>query len=413
MKLKPSLMLLATSALLLAALPACRPGGGPKLLFIGIDALDWELVDSLRAQGLMPNIDRLIREGSSAVINTDENADSALYWTNIATGQHSKKHGINGFAYKDPETGKMLINTSNRRKVKAFWDIFSEKKITVGVTGWFVTWPVETVNGFMVSSYMAMRGLQPVLKGSFYGGAAGMVYPPALQARAEELSRSGEDFYRRDLLKIAPTSAQMKGRRKIIKGEWAIMSDLILREVGLGLYKKVRPTVLAVYFNGVDVVGHHFTSEKPDDEAALIATFGDVQKNYYIYVDSMIKPLLETADAKTTIMVVSDHGLRHGKHTDRGVFIMDGPNVKANVRLDSRVSLIDICPTMLYTMGLPVSEDMDGRVAAGAFTDEFLRTHRIRTIHSYGPRRAYSSKAIESNFDDKIIERLKSLGYLK
>jgi len=413
MKTRQYFALVAAAAVLLIAFPACRPGVGPRILFIGIDALDWEQVDALRAQGLMPNLDRLIRQGSSAVINTDENADSALYWTNIATGQHSKKHGINGFAYKNPETGKMLINTSNRRKVKAFWNIFSEKNVSVGVTGWFVTWPVETVKGFMVSSYMAMRGLQPVLKGSFYGGGADMVYPPALEDKAGELSKKGESCYRRDLVKIVPTSTQMKRRRKIIKGEWAIMSDLILREVGLGLYKEVRPMVLAVYFNGIDVVGHHFTSVDPAEQATLLSTFGDVQKNYYTYMDGMIKPLLDTAGKNTTIIVASDHGLMRGKHTDRGVFIMDGPNVRVNTRLESRVSLIDICPTLLYIMGLPVADDMDGRVCTGAFTDEFLRAHRIRTIPSYGPRKEYSSKAIETNFDDKIIERLKSLGYLK
>jgi predicted AlkP superfamily pyrophosphatase or phosphodiesterase len=413
MKFRHRLAFFGAAVLLLAALPACRPGGGPKLLFIGIDALDWELLDALRAQGLMPNLDRLIREGAAAEINTDENADSALYWTNIATGQHSKKHGINGFAYKNPETGKMVINTSNRRKVKAFWNIFSEKKISVGVTGWFVTWPAEAVKGFMVSSYMAMRGLQPVLKGSFYAGAADMVYPPDLEGEAKTLSQKGEEYYRRDLLKIVPTSTQMKRRPKIIKAEWTVMSDLILREVGLGFYKKLRPMVLAVYFNGIDVLGHQFTNVESPENAKLLATFGDVQKNYYVYMDGMIKPLLDTADKNTTIIIVSDHGLMRGKHTDRGVFIMRGPNVKANARLETRVSLIDICPTMLYLMGLPVAEDMDGRVCTAAFTDEFLRTRRIRTTHTYGPRREYSSKTIESNFDDKIIERLKSLGYLK
>jgi hypothetical protein len=413
MKTKRLILPVVMASLLLGTLPACRPAVGPKIMFIGIDALDWELVDALRAQGLVPNIDRLIREGSSAVINTDEKADSALYWTNIATGQHSKKHGINGFVHKDAETGKMIPNTSNRRKVKAFWNIFSEKNISVGVTGWFVTWPVESVKGFMVSSYMTMRGLQPVWKGSFYGGAADMVYPPALDGEAKELSKRGEVTYRRDLLKIMPTSARMKHRPKIIKAEWAIMSDLIFREIGLQFYIKQRPRVFAVYFSGIDVLGHRFTNTDPGEQAKLLAAFGDIQKNYYSYMDGMIKPLLDAADANTTIIVASDHGLMRGEHSDRGVFIMDGPNVRVNTRLESRVSLIDICPTMLYIMGLPVAEDMDGRVCAGAFADDFLRTRRIRTIPSYGPRKEYSNKAIETNFDDKIIERLKSLGYLK
>jgi len=260
---------------------------------------------------------------------------------------------------------------------------------------------------------MTMRGLQPVWKGSFYGGAADMVYPPALDGEAKELSKRGEETYRRDLLKIMPTSARMKHRPKIIKAEWAIMSDLIFREIGLQFYIKQRPRVFAVYFSGIDVLGHRFTNTDPGEQAKLLAAFGDIQKNYYIYMDGMIKPLLDAADANTTIIVASDHGLMRGEHSDRGVFIMDGPNVRVNTRLESRVSLIDICPTLLYIMGLPVAEDMDGRVCAGAFTDEFLRGHRIRTIPTYGPRREYSNKSIETNFDDKIIERLKSLGYLK
>ena len=48
-------------------------------------------------------------------------------------------------------------------------------------------------------------------------------------------------------------------------------------------------------------------------------------------------------------------------------------------------SLLDIAPTVLYLLGLPVAEEMPGRVFLPALDPGFVGRHPVRTIASYEP----------------------------
>ena len=45
--------------------------------------------------------------------------------------------------------------------------------------------------------------------------------------------------------------------------------------------------------------------------------------------------------------------------------------------------IVDVVPTLLYALGLPVAGDMDGRVLTGAFAPDFLATHPLSFLPSY------------------------------
>jgi hypothetical protein len=48
-----------------------------------------------------------------------------------------------------------------------------------------------------------------------------------------------------------------------------------------------------------------------------------------------------------------------------------------------RGSVVDIVPTMLYFLGLPVARDLDGSVRTDIFARAFTDAHRITSIRSY------------------------------
>jgi arylsulfatase A-like enzyme len=77
-------------------------------------------------------------------------------------------------------------------------------------------------------------------------------------------------------------------------------------------------------------------------------------------------------------------------------------------------SVLDITPTVLALWGLPVGEDMDGRVLTDAIEPSFLKAHPVRTIptHEDAVKRQHSDEPIESPVDDEIRERMKALGYI-
>ena len=101
-----------------------------------------------------------------------------------------------------------------------------------------------------------------------------------------------------------------------------------------------------------------------------------------------------------------------GSHRLDGVVIMKGKPVQ-NGKNISGARIIDIAPTVLYLMGLPVPNDMDGRVITEAINQSYLDTHPI----SY-------SKVVDSNTNTRhpseynkdeekqIEEALKTLGYI-
>lgn len=385
-----------------------------EILFVGIDALDWELMNPLLEQGKLPNFYRLKRMGTSAKINTNETGGSAVYWTSIATGQHADKHGIRGFVYVDPGTGEITPYTSNMRKTKAFWNILSDRGDSVGIIGWYISWPAEPVNGFIISSYMGMKEEdQSTWKGTIYAGSPGMVYPDELQAEVDEYIASAENIYIQRLRKIIKPKALLLDKEIIRSTKGSFLTDEIFHEAAINLLQKRRPRMFAVYFSCLDVVGHRFTHPDPEVQKSLDRKYGKVQSNYYLYMDVVLGLYMKKMRRNTILIVASDHGLRDSEHTDDGVFMAAGPIIKKNIWSEEHINLTDICPTILYLLGYPVSTEMDGRVYTGAVNDDFLVNNKIRFIPSYGQRETVESIPKKSQFDDDIVQRLKSLGYIK
>jgi len=82
-------------------------------------------------------------------------------------------------------------------------------------------------------------------------------------------------------------------------------------------------------------------------------------------------------------MSLSRHRLVHtGNHRLDGIMIMAGPGIRAGGYITD-ATLTDIAPTVLYALGVPIPNIMDGRVLRQAFSDEHLAAHPVR--HLAGP----------------------------
>jgi len=383
---------------------------------MGIDALDWEILNQLIKEEEVPHFEMIKRRGVSAKINLNEPNEkgSAVFWTSIATGQLSDKHGIDYFVTQSPDQGKRIPYTSNMRKTKAFWNILSENDISVGIVGWYLTWPAERIKGFMVSSYYALKDTQqPTWKGTIYEGGDHMVYPPKIQAKVDGYIQEAKSKCLENIKNIIKPEGLEIGYGYIEETKWAFLTDQIYHEIGINLYKEIEPQVFAVYFEGVDVVGHRFTFPKKAMQKHMNHRFGNVQRNYYLYMDRIIRSYIEEVDENTLFIVAADHGLMRGHHTNNGVFMIFGPGIKKNTWSPEPMDLTDIVPTILYALGLPIAKDMDGEPHLDIFTHEFLENNKVKYIRTYGKRKDISESPMETQFDEEILRRLKSLGYIK
>jgi predicted AlkP superfamily phosphohydrolase/phosphomutase len=105
-----------------------------------------------------------------------------------------------------------------------------------------------------------------------------------------------------------------------------------------------------------------------------------------------------------------------GTHRPEGIFLASGHGVRNGLTLNT-LSVLDVTPTLLYSMGLPIPEDLEGRVATDAFTPEYLESYPIglgrKTQDAGDASVAVKSERLAEIDQAQIMERLKALGYLE
>ncbi len=443
--------------LLLPLLLACGRTRPERILVLGFDGLDPEAVDLLLSEGKLPNFAKLRREGAYGRLKTFKPTLSPILWTTIATGKTPDQHGIGHFVARDRMNGRDQPVTSDMRKVKALWNLFSEAGRQVGVLGWWATYPPETVHGFIASDRLAWHFLfaqgfekaggaaaQGAVGASAASGASGgmgATYPPELEARLRPKLTRPDQIGSTELAPYVDVTAADLERPFDLEDDlqhfrWVLATMRSYRDAGLELWRSERPELMMVYFEGTDstahLFGHLFRARGLAGElAAQQKAFGHAVESVYEAADRILGDFLAALDRDTTLVVLSDHGFELGVlpedpsrlrdmrrvseqfHRDHGVLYLYGAGVRPSVRLDEP-TLLDIAPTLLALGGIPPAEDMPGRVLREAFV-RLDEPARVATYEERGRSREAGSPgdATAANpADQALLEHLKSLGYL-
>ncbi|MGH8164604.1 MAG: alkaline phosphatase family protein, partial [Rhodanobacteraceae bacterium] len=90
-----------------------------KLLLVGWDAADWQLIHPLLDAGRMPHLKRLVETGVIGNLMSLQPMLSPLLWTTIATGKRAYQHGVHGFVEATPDGTALRPSASTTRKCKA------------------------------------------------------------------------------------------------------------------------------------------------------------------------------------------------------------------------------------------------------------------------------------------------------
>jgi predicted AlkP superfamily phosphohydrolase/phosphomutase len=75
-----------------------------KMVVLGFDGMDPDLVEQLVRDGKLPNIKRLIDQGGLYSLGTTHSAESPTAWASFATGVNPGKHNIYDFLIRDTAT---------------------------------------------------------------------------------------------------------------------------------------------------------------------------------------------------------------------------------------------------------------------------------------------------------------------
>ena len=99
-----------------------------------------------------------------------------------------------------------------------------------------------------------------------------------------------------------------------------------------------------------------------------------------------------------------------GHHRLEGIGALIGPHVQPGAILQN-ATLLDLAPTILHALGLPIPQDLDGRVLSEAFTSEFLSSSTPRYETESLARINYGTDYSEDE-EAEVLERLSDLGYI-
>lgn len=409
-----------------------------NVLLIGLDGADWKHIELLVRQGQLPHFARLMQLGAYGNLHSSKPLLSPMIWTTIATGKEPSEHEIFDFLVTDERNGQQIPVTSNLRKTRAIWNILSKQQKSVGVVGWLVTWPAEKINGIMISDRLAYLDFAPGPAGSPPGHA--LTFPDVLFEEIRPLLISPRAL---PYEKISPLLSISKAeyRQALAKKSnpiWSATAVVAATEtysrIARYLQKQRAFDLFAVYFKGIDSFSHLFApiSKRATGTANPGASgkYENAIANFYIYQDQILGDLLAATDESTTVVIVSDHGFKlpgqaatHTAeigtgnavdwHTDKGIILLSGNNINKNVKLFG-ASTLDIAPTILYLLGLPVAADMPGRLLTEAISPSYLSAHPIKKIDSYekSPLSSERPEVLASNEDPALKATLQALGYL-
>jgi predicted AlkP superfamily phosphohydrolase/phosphomutase len=413
---------------------AGRPKGGrPSVIWLGLDGLDWELLDRLSAQGRMPNWKRLTGEGYTAKLTSFMPVLSPVVWTSVATGVGPDVHRVLDFQEADPATGQKVPISGRSRAVPALWNLASASGATVGVVGWWATHPAEEVNGFFVTDHAS-----PIL---FEGlSRAGVAYPASLGPGVEQVvARDGrvadEDlvpYVGMSLPEIAEARAAGGGLQNPLVALASIIgATRVQQRISRDLYDRNTPDLMALYLEGPDGIGHVFAAFVPPKMSCVseeeFARYRKTVDEYYAMLDRVVGQWMRRADEDgATLVVNSDHGFKWGQdrtcersslnpataafwHRLDGVFAVWGARVRRGLPRGS-ASVFDVAPTVAALLGLPQERRWKGRPIQAAFGD--LPAGRRQDLFDKITVRRVQAEAPSEKDASEYAARLRALGYL-
>jgi predicted AlkP superfamily phosphohydrolase/phosphomutase len=391
-------LLLASVFLLPISLPAqeqSAPKAKPRVILVGVNGMELDIIRPLLLKGQMPNLAGVIEKGAYGKLRTVSAPNCPRVYSTLFTSTNPEEHGVTGFI-----VGGITANT-NMLKEEPIWSMLSKNGITVGMANVPATFPVMPVNGYMISG-MLTRGKNcedgvlcaPKLS-EVMGGDA--VYPRSLQA---ELLKNVGDFYI-DCERM-PSAADLKGHEAQVIEQWLGRVQLI-RDQQTRLFDYLltaHPTDFTFLVQSCeDRTGHWLYPITPFNvgyNASINGTRQDAFPNQYIAFDKVLGTILKHVDENTYVVIISDHGIKplrefeekdphaHADHEKTtpviakhdfadgddvpgSLFVM-GPGIKHDLRLMGLgASVYDVAPTLLHIYGIDQPKQMRGRVLTEIF----------------------------------------------
>jgi len=405
-------------------LDADRPAR--RVVVVGIDGLSPADLEGDPASARVPSLARLARRGATATLATVRPTEGAPVWTTLMTGRLPRDHGIRsastyrlrlsatewplmprGVAMGLLERASLATRlpvTSGARRRRALWNVLDAFGAPSGLVRVWGTHPPETVKGFVLSPFFHATRRDPVQ-------SAGTLHPSDLvdEVRARAVGAADIDpALLRELASPAgPADAPLADPLVRRLAEESLAPDLTYQRAADVLRQAYDPSLLVVTFQGYDLAGHAFFRYAHPEAFGNVSAddqrrYGRVLSGYAGLLGRWVADIDRGHRPGDVLLVVSAHGFEPtplwrrlvsaltGAETDAashagappGVLVAVGDGIQPGATVRG-ASVVDVAPTILYLLGLPVARDMEGRVLAEIVTPEFADENPLTFIPSY------------------------------
>src|SRR5262249_9718040 len=271
--------------------------GPDRVSGTGLAGATFRLLEPQVRDGEAPELARLMAEGCHGVLRSTFPPLTPPAWSSFMTGKNPGKHGVFSFrrlASSGYRSGELI--TARDVRARTLWEIVSDAGRSVGAINVPPSYPVQPVNGFMVSCMFTPPGEADVIHPPELRPLLGDDYTIAINP-PERLVGS-DPRYRERCLDYLRRLGELAERR---------------REVTLRLLRERPWDLLSVVFYEPDRIQHFFWTHlaglpTPDVPPAVAAEIADAARGLYRLLDRSVGELVRAAGPGTTTLVISDHG---------------------------------------------------------------------------------------------------------
>ena len=348
-----------------------------RLLIIGWEGADWRFIQKYVDEGHMPVLASLIVESTIGKIHCVEPNMTTTQWASLLTGKRPYKHGVIGIKEYDEEISYLRPINKSARICSDLFEILESNEKTVHTVGLSTSHPAHREHGICISDEFTKNELTLDQNGQLkWDLQEDSVYPESEESVIEKLR-----IYHGETQKILASVPNLPDVFKT-KDESFLLNKIVADDLSLFsaityLLDQRSFDAAAVSFNGIERICSHFIqspTEVLDNNSELILFI-------YRLFDHFLGTILKGVTEHDHIVLTSEYGYNPIRirnkprkwdkgfaptEKDNGFFLMKGPNICKD-KLINNLSILDITPSILAALSLPVGEDMDGSVNKGLF----------------------------------------------
>ena len=280
-----------------------KVGSNSRLLVIGLDAADKELIEQWIASGDLPTFKKLQETAAWADVQNPRGLEAGSCWPTFYFGlSPARTSQFDGGRHFDPQTYEFVEYRSKENILDPIWSVLSKAGKLCGVVDAPYSYPTDQINGLKVVDRAAHV---PADSGNYMNFRT---YPKELADEIIELF--GPDPTIGHISDYFPvdTPDEVRTFRDMYLERMERKTDLTLH------YWRQRPwDYFMTVFTEAHCVGHRcwhiHDDQHPRHDPALAQEVGDPLKDTYIALDRSVNRLIEGAGDDARIIVYLSHGM--------------------------------------------------------------------------------------------------------